>query len=79
MAGGASAADVRSILSLPDPAPTAGPSKPRKAPSTTVRKPEGIPRELQALLGSSTPTLAVQLAKPQLKQKPNLGSRRVKW
>ncbi|CCM01759.1 uncharacterized protein FIBRA_03825 [Fibroporia radiculosa] len=61
---GASAADVRSILSLPNPS-TPGPSQVRKAPNTTER---------------STPALTTQLAKPQLKQKPNLGGGgRVKW
>ncbi|KAI0938219.1 hypothetical protein AcV7_003466 [Taiwanofungus camphoratus] len=78
---GASAADVRSILSLPNPS-TPGPSQPRKPPNTIERsrKPEGISRELYSLIGPSAPTLAAQLAKPRLKQKPNLGSGgRVKW
>lgn len=78
---GASAADVRSILSLPTPS-TPGPSQPRRTPSTAekARKPEGISRELYSLIGPSAPTLTVQLAKPRLKQKPNLGGGgRVKW
>ncbi|KAI0796325.1 hypothetical protein BC629DRAFT_1504858 [Irpex lacteus] len=79
---GPSAADVRSILSLPNPS-TPGPSQPRKPPATTerARKPEGISRELYSLIGPSAPTLAAaQLAKPRLKQKPNLGGGgRVKW
>jgi len=78
---GASAADVRSILSLPHPS-TPGPSQPRKAPNTTerARKPEGISRELYSLIGPSVPSLTAQLAKPRLKQKPNLGGGgRVKW
>ncbi|EMD41063.1 hypothetical protein CERSUDRAFT_80713 [Gelatoporia subvermispora B] len=78
---GASAADVRSILSLPNPS-AAGPSQPRKpaAPTERARKPEGISRELYSLIGPSVPTLAAQLAKPRLKQKPNLGGGgRVKW
>ncbi|KAI0321956.1 hypothetical protein OF83DRAFT_1050227 [Amylostereum chailletii] len=75
---GASAADVRSILSLPTPS-TPGPSQPKK-PAHSARKPEGISRELYSLIGSSAPTLAAQLAKPRLKQKPNLGSGgTVKW
>ena len=76
---GASAADVRSILSLPNPS-TPGPSQPRKPPGTSerARKPEGISRELFSLIGPSAPTLTV--AKPRLKQKPNLGGGgRVKW
>lgn len=78
---GPSAADVRSILSLPTPL-AAGPSQPRKQPGTErARKPEGISRELYSLIGPSAPTLAAaQLAKPRLKQKPNLGGGgRVKW
>ncbi|OCH94301.1 hypothetical protein OBBRIDRAFT_747979 [Obba rivulosa] len=78
---GASAADVRSILSLPNPS-TAGPSQPRKpaVPAERARKPEGISRELYSLIGPSVPSLAAQLAKPRLKQKPNLGGGgRVKW
>ncbi|KAL6309729.1 hypothetical protein BKA93DRAFT_723410 [Sparassis latifolia] len=74
----ASAADIRSILALPNPSSTPGPSQLRKVPAT--RKPEGIPRELYALIGPSAPTLAAQLAKPRLKQKPNLGGGgKVKW
>ncbi len=78
---GPTAADVRSILSLPSPS-TPGLSQPRKPPGTTerARKPEGISRELYSLIGTSAPTLAAQLAKPRLKQKPNLGGGgRVKW
>lgn len=78
---GPSAADVRSILSLPNLS-TPGPSQPRKQPGTTerARKPEGISRELYSLIGPSAPTLAAQLVKPRLKQKPNLGGGgRVKW
>ncbi|KAF9821192.1 hypothetical protein IEO21_00800 [Rhodonia placenta] len=78
---GASAADVRSILSLPNPS-TPGPSQPRK-PSNAgerARKPEGISRELYSLIGPSAPSLAAQFVKPRLKQKPNFGSGgRVKW
>ncbi|TFK55422.1 hypothetical protein OE88DRAFT_1651733 [Heliocybe sulcata] len=79
---GASAADVRSILSLPPSGPQSNPSHPppplKKAGSG--RKPEGISRELYALIGPTVPSL-LQSSKPRLKQKPNLGggSRRVKW
>ncbi|EPS98724.1 hypothetical protein FOMPIDRAFT_1164806 [Fomitopsis schrenkii] len=78
---GASAADVRSILSLPNPS-TPGPSQLKRTPSTAEksRKPEGISRELYSLIGPSAPTLAAHLAKPRLKQKPNLGGGgRVRW
>ncbi|KAF8897712.1 hypothetical protein BD779DRAFT_1492188 [Infundibulicybe gibba] len=77
----ASAADVRSILSIPEHNST--PGAPRTAGKPTVqstRKPEGISRELYSLIGPSAPSLAAQLAKPRLKQKPNLsGSGKVKW
>lgn len=70
-----SAADVRSALSLPTPTP--GPSQPRKP---GPKKPEGISRELYALIGTSAPSLAATLAKPRLKQKPNFSGRgTVKW
>ena len=77
----ASAADVRSILAIPDP-PAAGSVNPGKNPQGAgrARKPEGIPRELYALIGPGAPTLAAQFAKPRLKQKPNLGGGgKVKW
>ncbi|KAF5359043.1 hypothetical protein D9758_004758 [Tetrapyrgos nigripes] len=74
----ASAADVRSALSIPTP--VAGPSQLKKHPSQSSRKPEGISRELYSLIGPSAPSLAAQLAKPRLKQKPNLGGGgKVKW
>ncbi|KII94890.1 hypothetical protein PLICRDRAFT_86353 [Plicaturopsis crispa FD-325 SS-3] len=76
----ASAADVRSILALPSTPSAAGPSQPRKQSTTSTRKPEGISRELYSLIGPSAPSLAAHLAKPRLKQKPNLGGGgKVKW
>ena len=69
---GASAADVRSILSLPSPS-TPAPSQSKKAATPLARKPSGISRELYSLIGPSAPTLVAQVAKPRLKQKPNLG------
>ncbi|TDL29904.1 hypothetical protein BD410DRAFT_817836 [Rickenella mellea] len=80
MAGGASAADVRSILALPSPS-TPGPSQPKPTAPKTARKPEGISRELYSLIGPSAPSLTAQLAKPRLKQKPNLGrgNKVAKW
>ncbi|KAG5648906.1 hypothetical protein DXG03_000255 [Asterophora parasitica] len=75
----ASAADVRSILSIPAPSLAAGPSQQKKQPTTQTRKPEGISRELYSLIGPSAPSL-VTLSKPRLKQKPNLGGgSKVKW
>jgi hypothetical protein len=76
----ATAADVRSILSLPEPSSTPGPSQPKKPAATSTRKPEGISRELYSLIGPSAPSIAAQLAKPRLKQKPNFGSSaKVRW
>lgn len=76
----ATAADVRSILSLPGPSSTPGPSQLKKPILQSTRKPEGISRELYSLIGPSAPSLAAQLAKPRLKQKPNLGGGgKVKW
>ena len=70
---GASAADVRSILSLPSSS-TPTPTQPKKGSTPLARKPSGISRELYSLIGPSAPTLVAQVAKPRLKQKPNLGS-----
>jgi DNA methyltransferase 1-associated protein 1 len=70
---GASAADVRSILSLPSSS-TPTPAQPKKAATPLSRKPSGISRELYSLIGPSAPTLVAQVTKPRLKQKPNLGS-----
>jgi len=77
----ASIADVRSALSISaPPSSTPGPSQLKKQSSQSARKPEGISRELYSLIGPSAPTLAAQLAKPRLKQKPNLGGGgKVKW
>ena len=80
----ASAADVRSILSIPNPPASGSGSGAQQAKklqqAERAKKPEGIPRELYALIGPSAPTLAAQFAKPRLKQKPNLGGGgRVKW
>ena len=70
---GASAADVRSILSLPSSS-TPAPAQSKKAATPVSRKPSGISRELYSLIGPSAPTLVAQVAKPRLKQKPNFGS-----
>ncbi|KAL4076153.1 hypothetical protein V8B97DRAFT_2029510 [Scleroderma yunnanense] len=74
-----SAADLRSALSLPAPIP--GPSQhSRKSHAQGSKKPEGISRELYALIGTSAPSLAATFAKPRLKQKPNFAGRgTVRW
>ena len=76
----ASAADIRSALSIPEASFSAGTSQTKKPVPSNTRKPEGISRELYSLIGPSAPTLA-QLAKPRLKQKPNFGGRggKTKW
>jgi len=53
---------------------TPTPAQPKKAATPLSRKPSGISRELYSLIGPSAPTLVAQVAKPRLKQKPNLGS-----
>ncbi|KAF9534718.1 hypothetical protein CPB83DRAFT_842813 [Crepidotus variabilis] len=77
----ASAADIRSALSLPENNAHAGPSQLKKPVQATTRKPEGISRELYSLIGPSAPSIAAQLAKPRLKQKPNfgVGGVKTKW
>ncbi|KAJ7016564.1 hypothetical protein C8F04DRAFT_1342048 [Mycena alexandri] len=51
-----------------------------KAALPSARKPDGISRELFSLIGPSSTTLVAQLAKPRLKQKPNLGAgSKIKW
>ena len=76
----ASAADIRSALSIPETNFSAGPSQTKKPVPSNTRKPEGISRELYSLIGPSAPSLA-QLVKPRLKQKPNFGGRggKTKW
>ncbi|KAN0097425.1 hypothetical protein V8E55_001871 [Tylopilus felleus] len=70
-----SASDIRSALSLPQTT-----SAPRKTHHASTKKPDGISRELYSLIGPSAPSLAAYLAKPRLKQKPNLGGGgTVKW
>jgi DNA methyltransferase 1-associated protein 1 len=102
MSGGASAADVRSILQYAGAGPssttqpTASSSKQALSTTSSFRnvstmagtatttrktKPEGIPRELYALIGTGLPTMNAQMAaKPKLKQKPKLSDGRVgRW
>lgn len=67
-----STADIRSALSLETGVST-GPSQPKRTNLSHLKKPDGISRELYSLIGPSAPTLAAQLSKPRLKQKPNLG------
>ncbi|KAG7449019.1 uncharacterized protein BT62DRAFT_888547 [Guyanagaster necrorhizus] len=73
----ATAADVRSILSIQAHFVPSAAAK--KQSTSQAKKPEGISRELYSLIGPSAPSLAAQLQKPQLKQKPRLGSSAVRW
>ncbi|KAJ7094600.1 hypothetical protein B0H15DRAFT_129797 [Mycena belliarum] len=74
------AADVRSILDLPSSSTATPVPAPRKVSLASARKPDGISRELFSLIGPSSTTLVAQLAKPRLKQKPNLGAgSKIKW
>ncbi|KAF8450496.1 hypothetical protein L210DRAFT_956608 [Boletus edulis BED1] len=73
-----SASDIRSALSLPQSTPA--PAHHRRTHPSTTKKPDGISRELYSLIGPSAPSLAAHLAKPRLRQKPNLGGGgTVKW
>jgi len=74
-----SAADIRSALSLENNVST-GSSQLKRQNLSSIKKPDGISRELYSLIGPSAPTLVTQLTKPRLKQKPNLGiGTRVRW
>lgn len=55
--------------------PTAGNSTPapKKLVSNVPKKPEGISREVYALIGDNSPSLVQQYAAPKLKQKPTFG------
>ena len=76
----ASAADIRSVLSVPDPTPSSS-QQPQKKPTATSKRPQGISRELYELIGDSVPSVVPQQSKARLKLKPNLGSGapRSKW
>nr|XP_031859512.1 uncharacterized protein CI109_004974 [Kwoniella shandongensis]KAA5526584.1 hypothetical protein CI109_004974 [Kwoniella shandongensis] len=71
-----SSQDVRSILNLPQ----AGPSQARRAVAI-VKKPDGISRELYALIGDNAPSLAeaqASLAAVKYRDRPGM-RKKVKW
>ena len=82
----ASAADLRSVLSLPTPSTPSSSQPPLPTASSSLnpalngtkpkggRKPDGISRELYSLIGPSATSLSAQIAKPKFKQKPNLST-----
>lgn len=71
--------DVRSILNLPQ----AGPSAPApKKLAKVARKPDGISRELYALIGDNAPSLAevqASTAAVRYRDRPKLKGKKVKW
>lgn len=75
--------DVRSILNLPQAgpsAPSASSSSKRSAPQH--RKPDGISRELYALIGDNAPSLAeaqASIAAVKYRDRPKLKAKKVKW
>ncbi|WVQ95451.1 hypothetical protein IAU59_002548 [Kwoniella sp. CBS 9459] len=65
--------DVRSILNLPQAGPST--SAPKKSLSAAARKPDGISRELYALIGDNAPSLAeaqASLAAVKYRERPSL-------
>lgn len=69
----ASSADVRDILSLPTAGSSALIPAAKKLVSSAPKKPDGISREVYALIGDNAPTLVQNYAPPKLKQKPTFG------
>ncbi|KAL7420807.1 swr complex subunit [Cryptotrichosporon argae] len=71
--------DVRSILNLPASAPS-GPSAPRKS-AAGPRKPDGISRELYALIGDNAPSLAEaqKAAGVRYRERPKMKGKKVEW
>ncbi|GAA5832152.1 hypothetical protein JCM11251_004258 [Rhodosporidiobolus azoricus] len=82
----ASAKDVRDIMQL-GPAPTVGPSmsmapsaKRSGPPGPPQKRPDGITRELYALIGDNAPTLALaQPVKPKFKERIRRDKPSAKW
>lgn len=75
-----SAQDVRSILSLPLSAPL--PTLPNSRKIPVPRKPDGITRELYALIGDNAPSLAdaqASLAAVKYREKPAMKGKKVHW
>jgi len=71
--------DVRSILSLPQAGSAI--SAPRKI-ANLVKRPEGISRELYALIGNNAPSLAeaqASVAAVKYRDRPKHKTKKVKW
>jgi DNA methyltransferase 1-associated protein 1 len=72
--------DVRSILNLPAAGPSTAPAPRRSAAGP--RKPDGISRELYALIGDNAPSLAeaqASIAAVKYRDRPKLKAKKVKW
>ena len=72
--------DVRSILNLPQAGPSSA-SAPKKL-AKVARKPDGISRELYALIGDNAPSLAevqASTAAVRYRDRPKLKGKKVKW
>jgi len=74
--------DVRSILNLPLAGPSgSGSSAPRRS-AAAPRKPDGISRELYALIGDNAPSLAeaqASIAAVKYRDRPKLKAKKVRW
>ncbi|CAE6531455.1 unnamed protein product [Rhizoctonia solani] len=74
----ASSADVRDILSLPASSSSLIPAAKKIISNAPTRKPDGISREVYALIGDNSPTLVQTHVAPKLKQKPTFGKTNLK-
>ncbi|KAG8846154.1 swr complex subunit [Tulasnella sp. 330] len=74
-----SVADPRDVLPVPRPSTGTSSTATPGAPNSSVRKDQGITRELYSLIGDSVPTLVAQYARPKLKSKPKYGLEKVQW
>ncbi len=72
--------DVRSILNLPQAGPSPA-AQPRRS-LHPVKRPEGISRELYALIGDNAPSLAeaqASVAAVKYRDRPKFKTKKVKW
>jgi len=75
-----SSSDVRSILNLPH---AAGPSQTQPTrKSTTIKRPDGISRELYALIGDNAPSLAdahASVSAVRYRDRPKAKGPKARW
>lgn len=75
----ASASDLRSILSLPAASTSSQPAS-KHRPQPQVKKPDGISRELFALIGDNAPSLAAAAEVGiKFKDRPKVRRKAAKW